>query len=347
MKRIMKLVWILVCILLYHTNSNASIISIYTSNIVTSEPKEKLTIPIHGNIRTIFEDAAGNTWYGSDGDGLIKFDGKKFKAYTIKEGLSGNFVRGIVQDKKGNLWIATNAGIDIFNGLFFKNILSNEGNESKSSTCAFIDNNDVLWFGTKNGVYKVQNFKSTYIPIPKSPEDAKSTNHAYSVYSIAQDKQGNYWFGTEFKGLYKYNGKTFEQIYSNDKLKGAIRGVYADSKGKVWFGDCAGDLYTFDGAKVENITDKYNQKDIKKINSVWSIRESKDGTIWISSIEGGVWKIENQKLKHFPLIDNKASVGILFIHINKNNKIQLGGKAGIVMEWLNGGFEEVYLRDAC
>lgn len=347
MKRTMKLVWILVFFVAYHTNSIASIISIHTSKIVTNEPKEKLTIPINGNIRCIFEDAAGNTWYGSDGNGLVKFDGKKFKSYTLKEGLSGNFVRGIVQDKKGNLWIATNGGIDVFNGLFFKNILANENIDSKSSTSAFVDKNDVLWFGTKNGVYKVQNFKLSYIAIPKAPEDAKSTNHAYSVYSIAQDKLGNYWFGTEAKGLCKYNGKTFEFVNDQGLMKASVRSVLVDRKGKVWFGDAAGDLYTFDGAKVENITEKYKQKDTKKINSVWNIRESNDGTVWLASFEGGVWSIDNDKLQYFPLIDKKENIGILYIHINKKNKMQLGGRGGVVMERKNDSFEEVFLREGC
>jgi len=344
MKTTMKLVLVLITFTLYHNTSKASLISINASGIVATEKKEKLIIPANGNIRCIYEDVAGNTWYGSDGDGLIKFDGKKFKSYTIKEGLSGNFVRGIVQDAKGNLWIATNAGIDVFNGLFFKNMIANEYVENKSATCAYIDKNNTLWFGTTHGVYKVKDFKLSYIPLPKATEDLKSTNHAYSVYSITQDKLGNYWFGTEFKGLCKYDGKNFVFIHKNEPLRAAIRSVMVDRKGKVWFGDSAGDLYTYDGKNIENISNKIVQHKGAKIKNVWSIKEESDGKIWVSSIDHGVWTIENNTSVQRYKKESPNKEGVLFIYINRKNNILFGGQGGAVFD---EQFNLLFERDGC
>ena len=44
-----------------------------------------------------------------------------FHHYTVKEGLSCNYVHSITQDKNGFLWIATEYGLNKFDGVHFKN----------------------------------------------------------------------------------------------------------------------------------------------------------------------------------------------------------------------------------
>ncbi len=63
--------------------------------------------------------ADGTLWLGSNGYGVYKRtvdkDGKEnFTAYTTDHGLCNNSVRGILEDKAGNLWISTNNGLSCF-----------------------------------------------------------------------------------------------------------------------------------------------------------------------------------------------------------------------------------------
>ena len=73
------------------------------------------------DIKTIYEDKEGTIWIGTAGGGLNEYvpatANKKehFVAYTISNGLSGDFVTGILEDKKHNLWISTESGITKFN----------------------------------------------------------------------------------------------------------------------------------------------------------------------------------------------------------------------------------------
>lgn len=63
-------------------------------------------------INCIAEDAKGIMWIGTYA-GLCSYDPvqKKFRTYTIKDGLSGNKVVGIVADEQDNLWLSTDNGI--------------------------------------------------------------------------------------------------------------------------------------------------------------------------------------------------------------------------------------------
>ncbi len=89
---------------------------------------EHFTIYIHNDrksgsltnsfIRSILEDKkAGCLWIGTQGGGLNRLDLSKdiFSSFTTKDGLPNNCICGILQDKKGNLWLSTYKGISCFN----------------------------------------------------------------------------------------------------------------------------------------------------------------------------------------------------------------------------------------
>ncbi|MGB5369750.1 MAG: two-component regulator propeller domain-containing protein, partial [Flavobacteriaceae bacterium] len=72
-------------------------------------------------VRRIFQDKQGNLWFGTNGDGVIRFDGSKLEYFAIDEGFGGIAVRGIVEDKHGNIWFGTEQGLTKFDGRSFTN----------------------------------------------------------------------------------------------------------------------------------------------------------------------------------------------------------------------------------
>lgn len=65
--------------------------------------------------------------------------------YTIKDGLSGNLVYNVNQDKEGYIWIATDKGIAKFNGKTLKNFTLAEGLTSNDVFYVFIDARNRVW----------------------------------------------------------------------------------------------------------------------------------------------------------------------------------------------------------
>ena len=53
----------------------------------------------------IYEDKAGNIWFGTGG-GVSRYDGKSFRNFTTTDGLTNNDVHAIVQDKTGKFGLA-------------------------------------------------------------------------------------------------------------------------------------------------------------------------------------------------------------------------------------------------
>lgn len=79
----------------------------------------KLDNPQSGLIEKItcfYETEDGTLWLGSNGYGLYRRDvdaegNETFKSYTTEHGLANNSIRGILGDKGGCLWIATDNGL--------------------------------------------------------------------------------------------------------------------------------------------------------------------------------------------------------------------------------------------
>lgn len=113
-------------------------------------------------IKCIYRDSKDQMWVGTSGAGLNlcepqdNYTSLKYKHYGTSKGLVNDMVQAILEDKKGNLWVATEYGISKFNqkkysfeNYFFSSYtLGNVYNENSACLCA----DDKLLFGTNHGL---------------------------------------------------------------------------------------------------------------------------------------------------------------------------------------------------
>ena len=79
----------------------------------------------NGHVNDIFIE--GSTYWIATTNGLVHYNGKKFKNYNIRDGLASDQINSIQKSPNGDIWVATSNGISIFNGVSFKNITRNNG----------------------------------------------------------------------------------------------------------------------------------------------------------------------------------------------------------------------------
>jgi len=61
-------------------------------------------------------DPDGVVWCGTWGGGLARFDGNKWRNFTMADGLPGNLIFMLNRDPSGKLWIGTNNGVAVMDG---------------------------------------------------------------------------------------------------------------------------------------------------------------------------------------------------------------------------------------
>ncbi len=97
-------------------------------------------------------DSKGNLWFGTWGAGLARFDGKRWKNFTMRDGLSGNVVNSLAIDRHGVLWIGTDNGVSRYDQNGFINYNKETGLFSDTVYAIAIDEQNNKWFGTYGGL---------------------------------------------------------------------------------------------------------------------------------------------------------------------------------------------------
>jgi ligand-binding sensor domain-containing protein len=330
------------------------------SSVLYYDPLPGPVSQISQYIRRMFQDRNGNIWFGTNGDGLARYDarlndsvrlGKPLVYFTVNEGFSGRAVRGIVEDPNGNLWFATDAGVSRYDGQTFKTFDSRNGLGSNQVWSILIDKSGTVWCGTEAGVYRSdgKNYTNglpvfTLFPLPEA--DLSNKPDAYPapklVNSIYQDKAGNIWFGTNGLGVYRYSGTSssdgkprltnfsekdglcnnFVQCIVQDDSKG-------EHKGELWFGTRFGGMSRFDGVRFTNFT----TKDGLSSNFVWTFLQDNsgdnpDGDLWIGSAGGGLMLYDGKTFRHFTEVQGLSNRHVQSLLKDSKGRLWVGTSGG-------------------
>jgi len=168
----------------------------------------------------IFEDKVGDLWFGTDGAGVVRYDGEKMIVYTEKgDGLASDRVCEIEQDLEGNMWFGTSGGgVSRYDGERFETFLRTETFSKHTGwgryMAVHVDRAGHVWIGcsiTGGGVYRYDGKTFEYLS-----EDAGLGKGG--VPSIREDRNGNLWFGTT-AGVYQFDGERFINFTKSDPFK--------------------------------------------------------------------------------------------------------------------------------
>ncbi len=131
------------------------------------------------------------------------------------------------------------------------------------------------------------------------------------VFSIAQDREGNMWFGTAGGGVSKYDGKTFKTFSTADGLASNIVITIAEDKsGKIWFGTIGGGASRYDpsaAAKGNKPFTTFSTKDGLAADAVVYIYPDRWGKIWLGTYGGGISRYDGESFSNFSTANGLAS----------------------------------------
>ena len=140
--------------------------------------------------------------------GLLFANEYDFKNYTVVDGLSESTINVIFEDKKGFIYIGTENGLGLFDGLSFYNYKMNVFDNSTifgnniQSICQ--DNNNNIWVGTELGLSSLNTRNR------KFQRYLNSNNKLENIEKVFSDKIDNIWFKNS-DGIFMYS-KSKKQI---------------------------------------------------------------------------------------------------------------------------------------
>ncbi|RPJ24874.1 MAG: GGDEF domain-containing protein [Chloroflexi bacterium] len=301
------------------------------------------------DVRSLFKDRSGVLWIGTSNQGINKLPASsgQFSLYrnnpSNPDSLGTNTVGAFSEDQYGYIWVGTwGSGLDRFDPRRgrFEHFRHNPADPSTLSSdlvmAVYADSQNVVWSGTLGGGLnrlELATGKIThYFHDPRDPTSLVDNNVAV----IISDGRDGLWLGT-YGGLSHYDPVTdtftnYVNNYANNPTNLAslsenkVISLYLDEwENVLWVGTWGGGLNRLDLKDPFHTTPqlapfrtyRYNSDDPNSISedSVWSILESADGSLWLGTQSGlNRFDPQTQTFKRYTEkqgLPNESILGIL------------------------------------
>ncbi|MEX2332762.1 MAG: two-component regulator propeller domain-containing protein [Pseudohongiella sp.] len=238
--------------------------------------------------------------------GRAQTDNIFFEHLTVTDGLSQNSVHAIVQDHQGYLWLATQDGLNRYDGYDFVvyRHQSDAGSDDEARVklsnstvwSLYEDSKGTLWAGTANGLNRYQRATDSFVQYNHDANDAGALSHPV-VLALLDDSAGNFWVGTSRGGLnlldrdtgrfthYRHDPGDVTSL-SSDRINTLVEG----KNGVLWIGTEDAGLNRFD-VSTGQVTRYRHQPDVANSLSsddVTTLMMDSEGTLWIGTNTGGL-----------------------------------------------------------
>lgn len=226
------------------------------------------------NVWALFQDADGGIWAGTDGAGLLRYNGDAYVTWTVTEGLCSDLVMAGVADQRGDIWLGTYGnGVCRMDGM--AHISTLDGLPNNTVWCALADPDGSLWFGTSDGLCRILNG----VVVPLSPPQPMAGQRVLCLY---RHPDGNLWCGTRDGLAILHPDGTVEQQagVQGIKLRG-VRSIRQGADGGTWLATDLGVVH-ISGGKARHFT----TRDGLASNTVFCLALDAKERLWIGTSDG-------------------------------------------------------------
>jgi ligand-binding sensor domain-containing protein/signal transduction histidine kinase len=267
----------------------------------------------------------GALWGGTEGGGLVRYKNGTFRVFGAAEGLTNSFVRVIFEDRDGNLWAGTDAGLfrmqnesltridghdDIpqmsvhsicqdregrllvgGRGLL---VLSGGGAAYYTSSESLADNSirtirqtsdGAIWIGTISGLRRLDQGLSG------NPFRASKIVSGTNISFLFESRRGQLWIGTYGQGLMRYQaGRVVRFSEPASLLHNNVLAIFEDAEDDVWIGTQGGLLrLSPSAATTVNTVDGAPQ-------SINTIYQDPGGGLLVAALSGRLFQVSRETL---------------------------------------------------
>src|ERR1017187_8298560 len=188
------------------------------------------TPAFHGSsveVTALYADREGALWVGTYDHGIYRIHGSVVDHIDRTNGLSGDVVHNIAEDREGNLWVVTQRGVDRFADTPVTSVSGGEGLCSIEASSVLASRDGSIWTGGDGALTRLHDGGVTCFRSGRELPGSQVT-------SLFEDHAGRLWVGLD-QGLWVYEGGRFLQVTRPDaRPLGLVTGIAQDAAQRIW-----------------------------------------------------------------------------------------------------------------
>ena len=235
----------------------------------------------------------GTLWIGTDGGGLIRMKDGEFRRFGVAEGLLDGFVRSVLEDRQGRIWVGTDNGLFRLpaGGAGRATRVDGAGGVPELAVHALALTGDgTIWVGGSRLV-AIRAGSSTEYPLVGEYSETR-------VKSILQTRDGTIWVGT-VSGLQRLpKGATKFEKYAG--IQGTVRTLRETGDGVLWIGTIGQGVYTLEGGHLAVVDGARMHGLNLPSKTMLSLFEDSEHNLWLGT-QAGVARFSESSVKLVPL----------------------------------------------
>ncbi|HEV8042824.1 MAG TPA: two-component regulator propeller domain-containing protein [Bryobacteraceae bacterium] len=305
------------------------------------------------------ETAGGKIWMGTLGDGLLFLNGGR--ATQVNAGLPDRKINCLLAIGSDELWVGTGTGLYRGDGKDFRRVELPPFLGMLQVLSLLRDRYSNIWAGTTRGLLRIN---ATGISF--SEENELRGDGGINV--MFEDREGNLWIGGG-RGLGRIRDSAFVTYSSVSDRRFEHNGsVYVDPEGRTWLAPAQGGLYVLQNGRVQPVTSippndvvysitgradvvwvgrqrggltrlrfrngaiasqSYTEADGLAQNSAYAVYESRDGSVWAGTLNGGVSKFKDGHFTTYTTTNGLASNTVLSVLETRDGAIWFATPGGL------------------
>lgn len=301
-------------------------------------------------IYSLFQDKAQTLWIGTTSQGILKLDKNltvfpSYKASLTNIPSAKNIVRGLAEDNSGNLYLATDAGMDYFDraslsytSYVHQNNKQNSLASNYTTSVIFSKRSGLVWIGTySNGVDVFDPKRRTFQHMTTDAKEWQLSSNSIDV--LLEDNQGRIWIGTDGGGINMYDPAANKvSTYQYDRLNpgrspsdNTVLALCQDRSGNIWIGGYSKGISILN--PTNNTFSHINTQNSKLTSNVIScFFEDSRGNMWIGTQGGGLNRYDKKTRAISSVADKNGLItsSINYITADFTGKLWISTNMGIV-----------------
>jgi ligand-binding sensor domain-containing protein/signal transduction histidine kinase len=280
----------------------------------------------------LLRDRDAGLWIGTHDRGIVHLHQGRAEVFGPSDGLSGESVNSIFEDREGNIWVATISGLDRFRDFAVVSLDENEGLSSSIIASVLASADGSVWLATPRGLNRWHDGQLTTYgnglhaaqPIGGANESDRKVD-GLGAHSLFQDHQARLWVST-FSGLGHLENDRV--VFLSGVPGGTVLSMAEDKPNSLWIvNENIGLIHLLHDTEAGQISwATLGRKD----HASTLISDPSRGGLWLGFFLGGIaYFSDGQVRASYTVTDGLGEGHVNYLRVDQDGVLWIATEGGL------------------